>query len=70
MTSMHEDTSKPWLMPLTIWCEQTGSDRATYERLVKFAFLGGTFRPDDDGISEDARWVATICRNFESRRAH
>lgn len=70
MTSMHDDNSKPWLMPLVNWCEQTGSDKATYDRLVKVAFRGGAFHPQDEGVSEDARWLATICRNFESHRTY
>jgi hypothetical protein len=64
------DPNKPWTMSRTVWCQQTGNDSQTYERLVQVAYEYGEFHPDDKGVSNDARWTAQRTRHFGNRRVH
>lgn len=69
-TNQMMDPNKPWTMSRTRWCQQTGNDAQTYERLVTVAYECGEFHPDDTGVSADARWTAQRTRHFGNRRVH
>jgi len=64
------DPNKPWTMSRNGWCQETGNDAQTYERLVTVAYQSGEFHPDDHGVSADARWTAQRTRHFGNRRVH